>query len=92
MAAGQGSGDRAALLTLLSLLVLGSVWLTCRSEYLGGFRRGLLISQGTDSVRTNLAAGRGDRGGGGEREKGGGCKGARRRASVATRSPGIRPA
>lgn len=42
-------------LTLLSLLVLGSVWLTCRSEYLGGFLKGLLISQGTDSVRTNLA-------------------------------------
>lgn len=74
VAAGQGSGDHAALLTLLSLLVLGSVWLTCRSEYLGGFRRGLLISQGTDSVRTNLAAGRGDRGGqgwrGGKKRKG----------------------
>lgn len=27
----------------------------CRSEYRGGFRRGLLMSQGTDSVRTNLA-------------------------------------
>lgn len=27
----------------------------CRSEYRGGFRRGLLISHGTDSVRTNLA-------------------------------------
>lgn len=49
-------------LTLLSLLVLGSVWLTCRSEYLGGFRKGLLISQGTDSVRTNLAGLRRERG------------------------------
>lgn len=62
-------------LTLLSLLVLGSVWLTCRSEYLGGFRKGLLISQGTDSVRTNLAGLRrereGKRGwrGGGERRR-----------------------
>ena len=27
----------------------------CRSEYRGGFRRGLLMSHGTDSVRTNLA-------------------------------------
>lgn len=49
-------------LTLLSLLVLGSVWLTCRSEYRGGFRRGLLMSQGTDSVRTNLAGLRRERG------------------------------
>lgn len=27
----------------------------CRSEYRGGFRRGLLMSHGTDSVRTSLA-------------------------------------
>lgn len=27
----------------------------CRSEYRAGFRTGLLMSQGTDSVRTNLA-------------------------------------
>lgn len=52
---------------MLSLLVLGSVWLTCRSEYRGGFRRGLLISQGTDSVRTNLAGLRRERSGGGKR-------------------------
>lgn len=51
----RGCAGLAELLTLLSLLVLGRVWLTCRSEYLGGFRKGLLISQGTDSVRTNLA-------------------------------------
>lgn len=64
---GRGWGQRGCSglveqLTLLSLLVLGSVWLTCRSEYLGGFRKGLLISQGTDSVRTNLAGLRRERG------------------------------
>lgn len=37
--------------TLLILLVLGSVWLMCRSVYLSG----LLISHGTDSVRTRRA-------------------------------------
>jgi len=54
-AGAEGSQGLGEQLTLLSLLVLGSVWLTCRSEYLEGFRTGLLISQGTDSVRTNLA-------------------------------------
>ena len=39
------------LLTLLILLVLGSVWLMCRSVYLSG----LLMSHGTDSVRTRRA-------------------------------------
>lgn len=38
-------------LTLLILLVLGSVWLMCRSVYLSG----LLMSHGTDSVRTRRA-------------------------------------
>lgn len=37
--------------TLLILLVLGSVWLMCRSVYLSG----LLMSHGTDSVRTRRA-------------------------------------
>lgn len=38
-------------LTLLILLVFGSVWLMCRSVYLSG----LLMSHGTDSVRTKRA-------------------------------------
>lgn len=38
-------------LTLLILLVLGRVWLMCRSVYLSG----LLMSHGTDSVRTRRA-------------------------------------
>ena len=41
-------------LTLLILLVLGRVWLMCRSVYLSG----LLMSHGTDSVRTSRAAGK----------------------------------
>lgn len=66
---------KAGHLTLLILLVLGSVWLTCRSEYLGGFLKGLLISHGTDSVRTNLAGSRREM-----REGGGGLKKERKKS------------
>jgi hypothetical protein len=44
-------GGGTVVPTLLILLVLGSVWLMCRSVYL----RGLLMSHGTDSVRTKRA-------------------------------------